>query len=144
MSALPASHRGSGAGPALDVSHGETRSVQTAAGRPERGLLRVGRQVATTGLLIVLVLALLAAVPGPHGAPAVVIPTAVVGGGTVLVASLPFILRSRARAPRWLRAIASGVGEAEQMTFTRHPSWRLVGAVGYLGFDIAVLWVALR
>src|SRR5437868_6588882 len=64
MSALPASHRGSGAGPALDVSHGETRSVQTAAGRPERGLLRVDRQVATTGLLIVLVLALLAAVPG--------------------------------------------------------------------------------
>jgi hypothetical protein len=26
----------------------------------------------------------------------------------------------------------------------RHPSWRLVGAIGYLGFDIAVLWATLR
>jgi uncharacterized protein (TIRG00374 family) len=26
----------------------------------------------------------------------------------------------------------------------RQPSWRLAGALGYLGFDIAVLWVCLR
>jgi uncharacterized membrane protein YbhN (UPF0104 family) len=25
----------------------------------------------------------------------------------------------------------------------RHPSWRLLGAIGYLGFDIAVLWATL-
>ena len=30
------------------------------------------------------------------------------------------------------------------MTFNRRPSWRLIGAVGYLGFDIAVLLVTLR
>lgn len=28
--------------------------------------------------------------------------------------------------------------------FNRRPSWRLLGALGYLGFDVAVLWVALK
>jgi uncharacterized membrane protein YbhN (UPF0104 family) len=42
-----------------------------------------------------------------------------------------------------LRGITAGVEDAER-TALRRPSWRLAGAVGYLGFDIAVLWVCLR
>ncbi len=74
----------------------------------------------------------------------VVLPTAFVGVGLILVAALPAMVRSRPRTPRWVAAIASGVGEAEQTTFTRRPSWRVVGALGYLAFDVAVLWVILR
>jgi hypothetical protein len=59
-----------------------------------------------------------------------------------VVAGLPFILRSR-RAPRWLGALVAGVREAEQTTFNRPPSWRVLGALGYLFFDVAVLWVLL-
>jgi uncharacterized membrane protein YbhN (UPF0104 family) len=88
-------------------------------------------------------LALMAGAPGPHG-PSVVVPTVLVAVGVLLVAAPPGILRARPHGPGWLAAIATGVREAEQTTFTRHPSWRLVGALGYLAFDIAVLWVILR
>lgn len=40
----------------------------------------------------------------------------------------------------WLRDLLCGIRGA-QRALTR-PTWRLSGAVGYLGFDIAVLWVA--
>jgi len=73
-----------------------------------------------------------------------VLPTVLAATGTLLIAALPAILSSWPRAPRWLAAIATGVREAEQTTFSRRPSWRVVGALGYLGFDIAVLWVTLR
>jgi uncharacterized membrane protein YbhN (UPF0104 family) len=88
-------------------------------------------------------LALMAGAPGPHG-PSVVVPTVLVAVGLLLVAALPAILRARPHEPGWLAAIATGVREAEQTTLTRRPSWRLVGALGYLAFDIAVLWVTLR
>jgi uncharacterized membrane protein YbhN (UPF0104 family) len=89
-------------------------------------------------------LALMAGATGSDSRLTVVAPTAVVAVGVLLVAALPAILRSRPRAPRWLTSIAAGVHEAEQTTFTRRPSWRVVGALGYLAFDIAVLWVTLR
>jgi len=41
----------------------------------------------------------------------------------------------------WGAQLVSGIGAAEHAL--RHPSWRLVGAIGYLGFDIAVLWATL-
>lgn len=37
--------------------------------------------------------------------------------------------------------LIDGIGAAEHAL--RHPSWRMVGAIGYLGFDIAVLWATL-
>jgi hypothetical protein len=73
----------------------------------------------------------------------VVVPTVVAAVGILLIGALPLLVRSR-QAPRWLGALASGVREAEQTIFTRHPSWRLIGSLGYLGFDIAVLWVLLN
>ena len=98
----------------------------------------------SSATLVAAGLALMAGAPGPHDRPTVVAPTFVVAVGLLLVAALPAILRSHSPAPRWLNAIASGVQEAEQTAFTRRPSWRVVGALGYLGFDIAVLWVILR
>jgi uncharacterized membrane protein YbhN (UPF0104 family) len=89
-------------------------------------------------------LALIVGAPGPHNVATVVLPTAVAAVGTLLIAALPAVVSSRPQAPRWLAAVASGVRETEQTTFRRRPSWRLVGALGYLAFDIAVLWVVLR
>ena len=43
-------------------------------------------------------------------------------------------------SPR-LSSIVAGVGEA--LGALRRPNWRLAGAAGYLGFDIAVLWATL-
>ena len=89
-------------------------------------------------------LALIAGAPGPHDFLRVVLPTALAVAGTLSVAVLPAVLRSRPNAPRWLHALSTGVLEAQRLTFRRRPSWRLVGALGYLAFDIAVLWVTLR
>jgi uncharacterized membrane protein YbhN (UPF0104 family) len=46
------------------------------------------------------------------------------------------------RTVRWLHTTARVVEQAKDEI--RHPSWRLLGAVGYLWFDIAMLWVAFR
>lgn len=40
----------------------------------------------------------------------------------------------------WLADVGVGIPAAQRAL--AHPSWRLIGAVGYLLFDIAVLWVA--
>jgi uncharacterized membrane protein YbhN (UPF0104 family) len=61
---------------------------------------------------------------------------------TLSVSALPLITDRRPRAPRWLRGISAGVNDAEQTTLHQR-SWRLIGAIGYLGFDIAVLWICL-
>jgi uncharacterized membrane protein YbhN (UPF0104 family) len=87
--------------------------------------------------------ALIAGAPGPHDFVRAVLPTAIALLATVVVATLPATVRSRPRAPRFLRAIATGVREAQDITF-RDRSWRVAGAVAYLVFDMAVLWVALR
>jgi uncharacterized membrane protein YbhN (UPF0104 family) len=42
----------------------------------------------------------------------------------------------------WARGLIDGIRDAERAL--RSPSWRLLGAIGYLGFDIAVLWATLR
>jgi uncharacterized membrane protein YbhN (UPF0104 family) len=111
--------------------------------RRSAGLFFLGGAVSSAAL-VGAGLALIAGAPGPHDFPTVGLPTVVAAVGTLLIAALPAILRSWPRAPRWLAATAVGVREAEQTTFRRHPSWRLGGALGYLAFDIAVLWVVLR
>lgn len=87
-------------------------------------------------------LALILGASGPDDLIRVVPPTALATVATAAVAALPLILRSRPHAPRWIRGISAGVDEAESTTFKR-PSLRLIGGLGYLGFDIAVLWVCL-
>src|SRR6516225_7881080 len=111
--------------------------------RRSAGLFFLSALVSTSALVGAGV-ALMAGAPGPHDRLTVVLPTVLVAIGTLLMAALPAMLRSRTRVPRWIAAIATGVREAEETTFNRHPSWRLLGALGYLAFDIAVLWVLLR
>jgi uncharacterized membrane protein YbhN (UPF0104 family) len=65
----------------------------------------------------------------------------ILGGvaATVAVLAIPWVLaRSPQRAwPGWLVDLAAGIDRARGSV--RRPSWRLLGAVGYLGFDIAAL-----
>jgi uncharacterized membrane protein YbhN (UPF0104 family) len=110
--------------------------------RRSGGLFFVSTAVSSTAL-IGAGLALIAGAAGPHAFSLVVLPTVFALSATLLIAALPRILRSRPNAPRWLRAISAGVEEAERVAFQR-PSWRLAGALGYLGFDMAVLWTCLR
>jgi uncharacterized membrane protein YbhN (UPF0104 family) len=59
-------------------------------------------------------------------------------GATVLVLAVPTVARRRQRRqPGWLLDLCTGIDEARGAL--RRPSWRLVGAVGYLAFDIAAL-----
>jgi len=111
--------------------------------RRSAGLFLLGGAVSCAGL-VAAGMALIAGAPGPHGLATVILPTALAAAGTLLIAALPAIIRPWPRAPRWLASIAVGVSEGERITFRRRPSWRLLGAVGYLAFDVAVLWVILR
>jgi uncharacterized membrane protein YbhN (UPF0104 family) len=58
---------------------------------------------------------------------------------TLAVLAIPRVVeRSPHRAwPSWLVDLAAGIDRARSSV--RRPSWRLLGAVGYLGFDIAAL-----
>ena len=82
-------------------------------------------------------------VSSPNAFVLTLLPVLVVVPLTLAIAALPHALRSRDRVAMWLRGINAGVRDAEQTTF-RHPSWRLAGALGYLGFDMAVLWITLK
>src|SRR6202030_1292182 len=42
----------------------------------------------------------------------------------------------------WSAELIAGITEAEDSL--RRPTWRLAGAIGYLGCDIAVLWTTLH
>jgi uncharacterized membrane protein YbhN (UPF0104 family) len=61
---------------------------------------------------------------------------------TAVVAAIPRLAGGVAARARWVRALTDGIKDAERAL--RSPSWRLLGAIGYLGFDIAVLWATLR
>jgi putative heme transporter len=119
------------------------------AGAPTGWVLRRSEALffvsgATSALGMILPgLALILGAPGPHGFLRVVLPTAIALLGTGAIAAVPWIVRARPHPPRWLRGISSGICEAEKITFNRRSSWRLLGSVGYLGFDMAVLYVAL-
>lgn len=62
-------------------------------------------------------------------------------GATSATLALPVVLRrSRHRRwPSWLVDVSLGIQAAYRSLL--RPNWRLLGAVGYLGFDIAVLGV---
>jgi uncharacterized membrane protein YbhN (UPF0104 family) len=67
--------------------------------------------------------------------PLIFVPVAV---AVVLLAALA----ARRSRHGWILALGEGVREAVR-TASR-PSWRLLGALGYLGFDMAVLWCTFR
>jgi uncharacterized membrane protein YbhN (UPF0104 family) len=61
---------------------------------------------------------------------------------TSTAAVLLLALWARHARGRWQTALGEGVHEAVRTA--GHRSWRLLGALGYLGFDIAVLWCTFR
>jgi uncharacterized membrane protein YbhN (UPF0104 family) len=67
------------------------------------------------------------------------VPLALGVGSTCTTLALPLVVRRapHRRWPRWLVDVSAGI-EAARYSLLR-PSWRLLGAVGYLGFDIAAL-----
>ncbi|MBV9337966.1 MAG: flippase-like domain-containing protein [Solirubrobacterales bacterium] len=68
----------------------------------------------------------------------------ILGGliATVTVLAIPSVVARWPRRawPGWLIDLAAGITRARSSL--RRPSWRLLGAVGYLGFDIAALGAA--
>jgi uncharacterized membrane protein YbhN (UPF0104 family) len=82
-------------------------------------------------------LLLLAGSPGPHDFERAGVP--VLGGAAATLIVLTLARPGgRPASARWLDGVAAGIGDARRALV--HPGWRLLGAVGYLGFDIAVLW----
>jgi uncharacterized membrane protein YbhN (UPF0104 family) len=71
----------------------------------------------------------------------------ILGGMLALIAilSVAHLSESHSRGilgSAWMIQIVGGVAEAKRVA--RRPSLRLLGAIGYLGFDIAVLWATLH
>ncbi len=88
------------------------------------------------GLLLLLGIA-----DGPHDVLRAGLPVVVGLGAIVLVLGLPRVTRRVAgEHPRaaWLDDIGVGIPAARRALVS--PSWRLLGALGYLLLDIAVLW----
>lgn len=78
---------------------------------------------------------------GPHDFLRAILPVLIAPLGVAAVLVLPALVSSGRIRSSWLRDLLCGIRGA-QRALTR-PSWRLAGAVGYLGFDIAVLWATL-
>jgi uncharacterized membrane protein YbhN (UPF0104 family) len=91
--------------------------------------------VLTAGLL------LLAGAPGPHDFARSVLPMLVAATATLGVVSLAALVRRRRATRGWIVSILDGIRDAQRAA--RRPSPRLLGALGYLAFDIAVLATTL-
>ncbi|MBV8944029.1 MAG: flippase-like domain-containing protein [Solirubrobacterales bacterium] len=79
---------------------------------------------------------------GPHDMLRAGLPVIAALAAIILVVGLPNLTRrvsSKHPKAAWLEDIGIGIPAARQ-ALTR-PSWRLLGALGYLLFDIAVLWM---
>jgi uncharacterized membrane protein YbhN (UPF0104 family) len=109
-------------------------------------LLTSGVNAATLALVGILVGA--GVLHAPHHLLLGLVPGLVAAGGVALFWSVPALagrlvpVEQPGRVVRWLRTTAAVVEEAKEEV--RRPSWRLLGAVAYLWFDIAMLWVAFR
>jgi uncharacterized membrane protein YbhN (UPF0104 family) len=80
---------------------------------------------------------------GPHDVLRTAVPIAVGLGAIALAIAVGRLVPDGAQSRRgWLPELAAGIRDAQSAT--RRPSWRTAAALGYLGFDIAVLWATLR
>ena len=78
--------------------------------------------------------------PGPHDLLRTGLPVAASAAVVIVVLGLPSVMR-RLPAPAWLEDIGTGIPAARDALL--RPNWRLLGALGYLLFDIAVLWTTM-
>jgi uncharacterized membrane protein YbhN (UPF0104 family) len=90
--------------------------------------------------------ALALGVDGPHDFLREGLPATAAVAVTAAVLALPRLTRRAALQPRGraalLQELVAGIGVAERALL--QPSWRLLGALGYLGFDIGVLWATFK
>ncbi|MBV9334806.1 MAG: flippase-like domain-containing protein [Solirubrobacterales bacterium] len=92
--------------------------------------------LAASGLLL-----LLGITDGPHDMLRAGLPVIAALAAIILVLGLPNLTRrASSKHPKaaWLEDIGTGIPAARHAL--ARPSWRLLGALGYLLFDIAVLW----
>src|SRR5205814_4324126 len=75
---------------------------------------------------------------GPREFQRAALPLLVAAAVTMAFAAAPWLARRRGPPGSRLDVVVAGIRDAQLAA--RHPSWRLGGAVGYLAFDIAVLW----
>jgi uncharacterized membrane protein YbhN (UPF0104 family) len=121
------------------------------AGLPTRQILRrsSGLFFLTSAINVIALavggLVLLAGIGGgPHDLLRTGLPVAAAVAAVVVVLGLPRVMgrvSGRLRAPAWLEDIGTGIPAARDALL--RPNWRLLGALGYLLFDIAVLWTML-
>jgi uncharacterized membrane protein YbhN (UPF0104 family) len=81
---------------------------------------------------------------GPHDVLRTGLPVAAAVAAVVVVLGLPRVMRrvsGTLPTPVWLEDIGTGIPAARDALL--RPNWRLLGALGYLLFDIAVLWTTL-
>jgi uncharacterized membrane protein YbhN (UPF0104 family) len=81
---------------------------------------------------------------GPHDVLRTGLPVAVAAAAVIVVLGLPKVIyrvAGRFPTPSWLQDIGAGIPAARRVLL--RPHWRLLGAWGYLLFDIAVLWTTL-
>ena len=81
---------------------------------------------------------------GPHDVLRAGLPVLAAVAAVIVVLGLPRVAKrvsGRRPAPAWLEDIGAGIPGARDALL--RPNWRLLGAVGYLLFDIAVLWTTL-
>jgi uncharacterized membrane protein YbhN (UPF0104 family) len=82
--------------------------------------------------------------PGPHDLLRAGLPVAASAAVVIVALGLPAAMRrvlGRLPAPAWLEDIGTGIPAARDALL--RPNFRLLGALGYLLFDIAVLWTTL-
>jgi uncharacterized membrane protein YbhN (UPF0104 family) len=85
-------------------------------------------------------LLLLAGARGPHDFARATLPALLAAAATLIGIALARSASRGRTMPAWLEGLAVGIRDAERTAGT--PNWRLIGALGYPGFDMAVLWVA--
>jgi uncharacterized protein (TIRG00374 family) len=89
----------------------------------------------------------LGVLPGPHPLLLGGVPAAVGAAVLLFVIALPRLLTSRVSARKWkrqrvksaLEGLAESIRDTER--FLSRGGWKTLGAVGYLVFDICVLWI---
>ena len=74
---------------------------------------------------------------GPRDALLTIVPAAIAIAGAAIILTIPRTRWHRTGRSRPLHSVVDGIQQAERELV--RPHWRLLGALGYLGFDIAVL-----
>jgi uncharacterized membrane protein YbhN (UPF0104 family) len=109
-------------------------------------LLTSGVNAATLALAGVLVG--IGVLEGPHPFWLGLVPGLVAAAGILLFWNVPWVaqrftlVEDSGRFVRWTHTTGRVVEDAKEEV--RRGSWRLLGAVGYLWFDVAMLWVSFR